>query len=730
MDRKNKRFIFLIWVGFFALLTGCTTKPKPPEKLSNSYQGYVYYKALKGHDGFKQENIPGWLKVSMERVASEEFEQRKAQFSGVIQDKSLQRKRDYIKDLEEPISIQEDRWTKGSDVSLSKKEREIVENYWDANRPIRFKGDEVSDDWALELINVRRQLVADEETAAEWEQKIDALRKQQQFRDAIAMVENLRPYEAERADELVSSLNLAAAVYWAGQRKLQLGELRDAEAYDLAHEKKVVALYDEILNDIEEFGHEVKFNGALSDWQDLLGENWRKQIVIMGEGKKYWEAYEFSKARYERYVDTSKFDESYREGLRLKIGKGYLTILDNAIRHYSDQATSAYTKSLTGEAYVYCCMAKEMYDFTTVATLGYHEESETWFNMISELEEKELVPALNARVARRLVVLDFDMDILGLSKVFRQACVEKYVPGNDVAWGLEIVTKAGELGKIKDGDDAVDPDEYVVEWSRSDFKVQVQVGNPVQRIEYVKTANVRLVDNPGRRDKSSEFYKLKQVKAQEVDQWSIIEMSRGIDLSCNMDVSCWHRESKNTLQLTGTEKSIKNINDNFSNVTNSTCLLMGPGAKTLYYTPDTPNNTILPDEPPQNKITEIPDEDKIKELLTGSIIIDLDRELGQLVGMYPIDLLGDTARDGSSEYLDALGTVLFYVVKLSSTEASMTESAGMGYEWLHLRDQVAANMTKWCGPGERWDALPIDKKTMLNSFWEECIKVGKDLDDR
>lgn len=731
MDWKNKGILFLVWVGLFALLTGCTTKTKPPEKLSSSYQGYVYYKALNGTDGFKQDNIPGWLKDSMEKVASEEFEQRKARFSAVIvQNKSLKKKRDYISELEEPVNIKEEHWKRGSEESLSSKELKIVQSYWDKNRPISFKGDDVSDEWALELINVQRQLDDDEETSEKWAQKIDDLRKEKQFREAIAQVENLRPYEAERADELVKTLNVEAAVYWAGQRMLQLGELRDTELYDHAHEKKVVALYDKILNDIDDFGHEEKFNGALSHWQDLLGENWRKQIVKMGDGKAYWEAYEFARARYNEYVDASKFDESYREGLRLKIGKGYLTILDNAIRHFSDQATSAYTKSLPGEAYVYCCMAKEMYDFTTVANLGYNEDSETWFNMISELEEKELVPALDSRVARRLVVLDFDMDILGLSKVFRQACEEKYAPGNDYAWGLEIVTKAVPLAQFEEGEITLELDDYMVEWSRSDFKVKVQVGHPVQRIEYVKTDKVMLVDNPFRKDKTSEFYKLKQVNAQAVDQYSIIDMSRGIDLSCNMDVLCRHQGSKQPLELSRTENSIKNINDNFSNVTNSTCLLMGPGAKTEYYAPDKPNNTMPRDEVPKNQITEIPDEDELKELLSGSIIKDLNRELGQLVAMYPIELLGGTAKDDSSEYLNTLGTVLFYTVKLSSTAADMTESAGMGYEWLHLRDQAAVNMKKWCGLGERWEALPIDEKVMLSSFWEECIKIGIEQDDR
>ncbi len=142
------------------------------------------------------------------------------------------------------------------------------------------------------------------------------------------------------------------------------------------------------------------------------------------------------------------------------------------------------------------------------------------------------------------------------------------------------------------------------------------------------------------------------------------------------------------------------------------------------------NNMIPRDDIPSNSVVTIPNQDWFEERFTGYILADLENELESLIDMYPVELLADADHDGSSKYLDTLGTILFYVANLSSTEAAKQEMAGKGYEWLYLRNQIADDTKKWCGDGGRWAAAGADEKKILGSLWKECIKVGNEQDDR
>lgn len=727
MTWKNKGITGLMMV----IMAGCTSAPKSPE---NPYLGYMYFRSIEGEKSFAKAGGDQKLKGYGEQIAEEVFQQRRNQFGDVYNEKSLKKMEEYVALLEQPITIEEEQW-KSAAAGLTKKENQALSAYWSANQPFSIDGSKILLDWGSALDNARAQLQVDRGIAKGLELDVDRLRDENRFRNALTKAEELRPYKAEAAAQLVEDIKRDAVDYWVTKRLLEIEGLRKAAVYDGAHEKQIQNLYEAICEDVNAFGHREDFNGVFAGWQDLLGENWRLRIETMGDSKQYWEAYELARDRYRDYVDNVDFAKSYREGLNRKLNKGYIRILDNAIRHYSDEASNACKlKNYDGKAFVYCCMAKEMYDFIIVAGWGAYagDDAETWYKRLSDLEEKELIPALTARVARRLVIQDFDLDILGLSKKFRQSSLEKYAFGNNYAWAMEVVTAKGALKQYEDGDRQAEPQDYLVEWSRADFNVKGKYGTPIPKTEYVKTGRIRLIENPRdmRKDKNSEFYKLKQVKVQEVDQYSLIETVRGIDLSCNMDVFCSHHGSKEMLQLPITEEGIESINEKFSHVTNitATCSLQNVLSMVKYYGPDTYNNAIPQDEPPSNHIVNIPDEDEFKDALSVTIIKDLNNELERLISLYPIELLPDAVNDKSSRYLDSLGTVLFYVMNLSSTEASRRESAGKGYEWLHLRDQITENMKQWCGPGERWAAAGNSEKAAMMSLWSECVESANELD--
>lgn len=729
MKRKNNGILFSVWVLLLVLLAGCTTpRPKTPEELNGPYQGYVYYSALQGNEGFQQENIPAWLAESMKQIASEEFQQRyKAQMS---KEKSLEKQAEYIALLKQPITIGEDQWKEAIDDGWKKKEKEVSEAFWNANESLSFDGGQIYPEWGNELSSAELHLKTDTSRAEGFKSDIDRLRGGYRFRDALVVADvELRPYMPERAGELVEDLKSDATDYWVKKHLLEIDGLRKTEKYDGAHELQVRGLFDTINDDVAVFGHHEDFNRVYRAWMDLLGENWSTRIIAMGTAKQYWDAYEFAAEKYE----YSKFAEAYREGLRLSIGRGYLEILDNAIRYYNDLASTAHTKSLDGKAYVYCCMAKEMYDFVPVCGMFYAgDEAKKWYGRITDLEENDIAPTLSARVARRVVIEDFDLDTEGLSKRFRESCLEKYSLGNDHAWALEVVVDKVALAQLEAGSLPVEPDDYVIKWSNVEVDVKVMQDPPSQRTAFVKTDDINLVDNPFRKNKSSEFYKLKQVQAQKVALYSLIDTKLGLNLSCDMKVSCQHRGNEGPLKLPVTEDKVEEYNEAYGSGINTTSLLLlsNVSEEMKYYSPDVSKKDIPRDDIPKNRKFVLPEEELIRAGLVQTVITDLFNELEKLVDMYPVELLADVDRDDPSQYLDSLGTILFYVVNLSVRDAEKLESAGMGYQWLHMRDQINENMKEWCGSGERWGAVGVDESRIMSSLWEECIQVSNEQDER
>jgi hypothetical protein len=730
MEWKNKGIFFSVLVLLFVMLVGCATKKI---KFDNPYLGYMHARAKVGDKKYEQEGIDALLKGYQEQIAKEEFDRRNKPFAKIFDDKSLDRMEKYVALLEEPVSIDEKQWKGDLERSLNKRERKTIIAYWESNCPISFDGSEVLYDWSYLLANAKQQLFTDKTKAAELEQAIDGLRIDHRYRDALVKTKELQPYRSGKAAELTEKLKKEAADYWVGKRLSEIHVLREAKPYDAAHEQQVLNLFAKINADVDAFGHREVFNGVYNEWMDLLGDNWRSRIVKMGDSKLYWDAYQFAWTRYRDNVATVKFAEAYRKGLKLAINKGYLEILDNGVRYYATLASSAHTKGQSGKAYVYCCMAKEMYDFNAVAGIDYAgDDAETWYKRISELEKNELLPALGSRVSRRLVIHDFELDAEGLSKKLRKACQKKYVPGNNHAWGLEVVVDKVTLAQLEADTRLVRPEDYAIKWSNAEIDVRVKQEPSVQRTAFVRTDQINLVDNPFRRDKTSEFYKLKQVKAQKVALYSLIDTQLGLDLSCDMKAAWQYRGQSKPLGLRGTESKVQEYNKAYGSGINTTSNLLLPNVseEMKYYLPDIPNNKIPRDDIPENKRFILPEEDRIKAGLVNDVIEDLVEELERLVDIYPVELLTGADSNDPDKYLDSVGTVLFYIAKLSETDAAKREAAGKGYEWLPVRDQIAKNMNEWCGMGERWAAARPDQKTIMKSLWDECVRVGNEQGGR
>jgi len=733
MDLKKKGFFFSVCVLLLlVVLAGCTSAPKQP---GNPYLGYVYYRAIEGDTNFKQDEVGSQLRKYELEIASLEFKKRQNQFRGIQKERSLEKTKAYIKALERPIVIEKAKWQGALDRSLKKKGKKAAEAYWAANHPISFSGSKALAEWRDALDNVRAQRGADARKAAEAEKEIEDLRRENRYRQALAKVELLRPYKPTEAGALVESVKKEASAYWVEQREAELDGLEAARPYDSAHEQRVMAWFAKVNEDVNAFGHREAFNGVYNGWMALLGENWRTRIVQLGAEKEYWEAYGFVWDRYHEYVDTVRFADTYRKGLKLAINKGYLEILDNAVRYYADMASKNAFKKGHGKAYVYCCMAKQMYDFVTVAGIDYAgEEAEKQYQRITDLVNGELVPALDARVARRLAILDFGLDAEGMASSLREECLERFnTPGNDLAWGLEVVVDKVALAQIEKGDLPIEPEDIVVECANADdIEVKVTQEPPSQRTAFVKTDKVKMVDNPDefRKDKTSKFYKDKKRWAQEVSLYSLIDTKLSLDLSCDIQVSCRHRRVQETLGLPVTEAAVEQYNTIYGSGTNTDSRLLLPNVseEMKYYTEDTPRNAILPDKIPHPVKFSLPEEDRVKAALVATIVTDLADELQSLIVRYPVELLEDAALEDPGDYLNTLGTVLYYVAKLSEEEAAKRDSAGFNYEWLHLRDQIDFNMKTWCEFGDRWGDYSGEAK-VLKSLWEECIIASKVQDE-
>ncbi|MDF7823021.1 hypothetical protein P4B35_03280 [Pontiellaceae bacterium B12227] len=730
MKWKSKDFFLSVSVlVLVVLLAGCGSL-KVPEPQNDPYLGYVLTRSLQDNAKFKREAVTSQMQGYMEQIAEQEFQRRNKQFRGIQTEKSLKKMEEYVELLSKPVFIEMNQWKGAADRSMGKKERRALEAFWNENKPFSFSGSEALDEWGNELATVKSQLEIDKRKANEMEMDIVRLRREKRFRNAMVKVDELRPYKSAYATELMAETKREAADHWIKQRLMEIAGLQRVEIYDSAHEQQVLDLYDGICDDVDSFGHRDDFNSVFAGWQDLLGENWRRRIVEMGDQKQYWAAYNLAWDRFHTYVDTKRYAKSYRDGLNQALNRGYIRILDNAIRHYSTLASNASKlKNLNGKAFVYSCMAKEMYDFIIVAGWGAYagDDAETWYKRLSDLETKVLLPTLDERVARRVVIQHFDLDVLGLSERFRQACLDKYVPGNNHAWGLDIVTDKVTLVRFEEGELIPESDDYLIQWNRAEFEVNRTYGNPKTKSASIKTDRIRLIENEDRKNKSSKFYKLKQIWEQEVDLYSLTEQVNGADVLCKMDVLCRHQDADNMFKLKVTNEMSEQVNRRLNSVTMVDATLFLEDAKKEYYSSEQDKDTIPRDDVPQDSGVPIPTEDSLEKQFSDFILKDLDGELEQLIDMYPVELLTGSKQKESDEYLDTLGTVLFYIAKISSADAAGQEAAGK-YEWLHLKDQIAENAKAWCGPTGRWYIAGNDEKNILRSLWKECVNVGNEQD--
>ena len=283
MKWKSKDiFLSVSVLVLVVVLAGCGSL-KVPEPQNNPYLGYVQMRSLQSNTKFDQGAVASQMRGYMEQIAEQEFQLRNKQFRSIQTEKSLQKKEEQVALLEKPISIEMHQWKGAADRSMGKKGSEVLEAFWNEMKPFSFNGSEVLADWDTELATVKFQLKTDKDKAIEMESDIARLRTEKRFRDAMVKVDELRPYKSEHATELMKETKREAADYWIKKRLMEIAGLQGAAVYDSAHEQQVLDLYDGICADVDSFGHRDDFNSVFAGWQDLLGENWRRRIVEMGD---------------------------------------------------------------------------------------------------------------------------------------------------------------------------------------------------------------------------------------------------------------------------------------------------------------------------------------------------------------------------------------------------------------------------------------------------------------
>ena len=724
MKRIEKNIIYFGCGIMLISLFGCMTKIPP--KQENPYFGYVHCKSIENDKKVNSSKIAAQIERYKKEIAKSELNLRRASRPSKSDEKVESWKR-YSKKLKAPIRIFEQQW-KGSANGLKKKKMATLVEYWGRNkRRLEFRGNEVLKSWSDELIDAEMLHARKYEARAKLlRNQINNFKQLLNYEKAIGLLGELENYENIGSYE--DKLRDEAAKYWIttienGRQEAEdfSSDLQEDTLTDLYGKTKK---YEKLCARRPRDFREVRQNTV-----DDLGNNWRRQIEDLGEKKQYWGAYQFALKRVNTFRNNENYGEGYWLILRNSIDSGYNTILPVAINHFADKAGEKLGQDLYGAAFIYCCMAIEMYDFCRFSDFDAESEAQGWNDNVTSLSDV-LEREIKDQLSRRLIIYDFEYDKLRIASKVRDICMGKYKEGNTFAWGLDVL-KDIELATDKSLSPLVSSKDYVVTWSRADYRVKElrdrKLGSEIFKR---KTDRIALIDNPNRKKKASPWYKYKQVKAQAVDWYQKEELERRNTVSFDVLVSCRH----NDVNI----KLFKRSGD-LQSLINEKCIIKvreyGPEMRNqgvLYHAPDKADRQIKIDPTPPSRTPEPPSEKEIENQIKGAIPKLLDKELEVLIARYPVDLLAeslaklDSMSISSDEHSNTMGEVLLYVSKLSEISAAKRPEADRGYIWLHRRNQINENLKLWCDT--RWSQNDKVVLRELSDLWSKCIMIDSELD--
>ena len=707
--------------GLLFWLTGCATKGLP--KHTNPYLGYVHCKAIEKYDSQADLAVVRMRGGEYEQsIVSSELKKRLA-LKPADSVRQIAPWISYVNELRRPVPVTEGQCLNGKQF-LKEKARVRIREYWqDIGYRLSIDGKAVSRAWGRELEEAESRLSslqADRKLAV---QNLVGHRKEKEYFKALDLFPELRSYGDIGA--LEDKVREEAVNYWVDSVKEGLEE---AKTLDMEpREDRLASLFVKIGEYSEKSGRARRFAPVLKKTIEALGNTWRKQIMSLGEDQQYWKAYELA-------VDKLTLLDRYkphRESLLQSVGIGYNKILDGAMQYYADLANSRFSEDLYGVAYIYSCMAAQMYDFCvlpavigdrSLAAIDPSAEALEWSGNNAALAA-DIEESIQALLARRLIIFDFDSDPRQLAGKLREECARRYGrAGNNLAWALSVPDDE-PLNLETLPPPKPNEQDYVVSGEITDYRVEkvMDQTTPLGILD-VGSDIIEKIVNPGYKIKELPFSSHKTIWSQEVLLYPRSKVDRQKKVSVDIQAACDHGEEK-SLELYAVRKEFADHELKAKIRVEDVVYGAPQPSRHPRLNPDRMKLTVQ--SLPKNTQHHLSDDTKIYKEVDGIVIEEFMAELDDLVVQYPVELLAKgyqgnvRPNETLEEKCNRLGLVLMYCNKLTEGELEKQKIAGAGLQWMHRLSRINRNIKEWSA--DRWSGQSqeiLNGPDGISSLWE------------
>lgn len=736
MNRTTKKTTRCAVIILFFWLTACVAKPPP--KHDNFYLGYVYCKAVETYDKKADRQTLQTLrqqgKEYEQSIASAELKKRMAKKpEAAVQ--QLDSWSNYVEELKCPVIITERQCLTGSQ-AVKEKESGWIREYWQGNRDgLVLDGKAVSGEWGRELKDAELYLGSLKAGQGQAMQRLNDCLQKKEYDTALDLLPELQSYGDISAFK--DGVREKAVSYWVGSVK---DELEKAKTLALTPREDLLAsLFVKIGQYTQKSGRADRFSQVLQETAEALGATWQKQIISLGEERQYWKAHELLLKK----VQLLNLYTPYGDSLLQSMGIGYNQILSGAMQYYADLANSRLSEDLYGCAYIFSCMAAQMYDAcdlprilspAVTRDINRSAEAQQWRKNHADLVA-DIEKSIQRLLSRRLIIHDFESDSRQMAGKIRKECLRRYGrPGNDLAWALSVTE--GDPGTAEKAQaSGLDEQDFSISGVVSHYAVeQVMDKTTTQGVLQVGSEIINKIPNPNYDIEGLPFSDSRTVWSQQVLLYPWRKIERRKKVSVDIQATC-DRAGGKSLELYSLKKEFR---DNELKSTIHTEDIVYDNLQLLPQLKLDLDRSKLPVQSrPANTQTPLSDDIQIYNEVDGIVISNFLAALDNLVVQYPIELLAGGGQGGirPDETPDGkcnrLGIVLMYCNKLSEGGLETNYLSGKEFQWIHRQSQITLNIDKWSS--ERW---PKPSNSILkgpdgiSNLWKKCYSAALLLEEK
>ncbi|MCP5488462.1 MAG: hypothetical protein H7A43_07410 [Verrucomicrobia bacterium] len=710
------------------LLAGCATpKLADVQKVQNDEAAYLVFSAL-GREPARQQ--------AAERIAARAFEKIQGK-RPASPDIGLEDWTDYVEALSRTIEIDRDAYKTAPELKTIKDTQVIAEFIRRNPDVLKLDGATALPAWGEDLATAKAvvsqltEQVAAAIREAEQQAKaqnwgaaylavLDALDKSPK---SAAILKTARQFQQKFVDTMVADMGKALDQVQAiegdfGTKKSSLDKVAAAEQ-SLSDVIGRLDAVDQVLRDQRLPISDKKALATLTSQRakilSVSAATWAESIRLHAAAQDYWTGYQLTRSTLTQIAAIAALRDS---DAAARVLEAYRLTVEDAVRHLLELANDAFYNDRFGLAFIASRMSREFYDFALAQSLELPASVATLVGQADQTAA-DVTARVENLVARRLLITDFvpavteDYENLGFQ--IRTRCRYLSLPGNGIAWGLDVPAPKSltpeSIGSRMPTD--------ILLSGIMEKKVNVDIVPPVELergYQEVGTDRIVEVPNPmaGLKDGAPKI-----AYQQEIHLYPWIKTVHRKQARIAVKVS---REQPN-MPVT----QVYYLDDVFPNEQMSFKDL-AVESEELTYQPlvvgapriASSRAALTIDTPPTGKAPDLAPDDEIKRAVINHVMDQIIGGIQNAAAQFPVEVLGKAAltQQAAGQARDAAnswGHFLVYIRQLVSAKTELPES------WLTQQEILAETITQW--NEERWQKFPPEILKELPNAWPHAAET-------